>query len=319
MEKNRRANLMSTIRKPSTSSSQRTRNTTRTSRPTNTSRAPQSQANRPTPKPDQARLSRDASRPDAKNPVNFGAWANSSPSTGNLRRGAEGAEVKALQESLNARGANLDADGNFGPKTQEALRKFQDENKLSVDGVAGPKTMAALQGQAPAQAAGEAPKATGEAPKVEAGSPAASEKKIGGTEDTAWAEKLPPALRDHAQAFVEAGKKHGVDPRFLAAISMQETGGGKSSAFRNKKNAMGISGKGGPKSFQSIGQSIDVMARTLAKPDGYYKGKSTISQIGGVYAPIGAKNDPRRLNRHWVPNVSENFQALGGDPRLAVK
>jgi peptidoglycan hydrolase-like protein with peptidoglycan-binding domain len=230
--------------------------------------------------------------------------------------------VKKLQEALNAKGAQLDVDGKFGPKTLDAVRKFQGSNSLDVDGVAGKDTMAALNGAAnqanpanPAAAGGQAPKdqpagQTGETPGA---------KKVGGTEDTKWAEKLPPKLREHAQAFIDAGKKYGVDPRFLAAISMQETGGGKSSAFRNKNNAMGISGKGGPKRFESIGQSIDVMARTLAKPNGYYKGKSTIAQIGKVYAPVGAANDPGGLNRHWIPNISNNFRMFGGDPSQAVK
>lgn len=133
-----------------------------------------------------------------------------------------------------------------------------------------------------------------------------------------WTKKLPPNLRKHGQDFLDAGKAHGVDPRFLAAISMQETGGGRSSAFRNKKNAMGIMGKGGVRRFPSVRDSIMAQARTLGRPDGPFAGRTTIPKIGQKYAPLGARNDPRGLNRHWVPNITRNFQSLGGDPSKPV-
>ncbi len=328
LKKNRKVSHVSTInRTSSSSSSQRSSRTSSSTRTSSSSRTQRTQRSSSTRGSDRTSISREASKPQGNNPVNFGAWAQPSASSapvGNLRQGAQGPEVKKLQEALNAKGAQLDVDGKFGPKTLDAVRKFQGSNSLDVDGVAGKDTMSALNGgaaqpkadapggQAPGQQPGgqAAPAGSGEAPGA---------KKVGGTEDTKWAEKLPPKLREHAQAFIDAGKKYGVDPRFLAAISMQETGGGKSSAFRNKNNAMGISGKGGPKRFESVGQSIDVMARTLAKPNGYYKGKSTIAQIGKVYAPVGAANDPRGLNRHWIPNISNNFRMFGGDPSQAVK
>jgi len=64
-----------------------------------------------------------------------------------LKNGSSGENVKQLQEMLNARGAKLEADGKFGPKTKRALRTFQDQNKLTPDGVVGPQTLAALNAQ----------------------------------------------------------------------------------------------------------------------------------------------------------------------------
>lgn len=64
-----------------------------------------------------------------------------------LRRGAEGTEVNQLQTLLNQSGANLAVDGDFGPRTQAAVRDFQSANNLTVDGVVGPQTMEALLGQ----------------------------------------------------------------------------------------------------------------------------------------------------------------------------
>ena len=55
------------------------------------------------------------------------------------------------------------------------------------------------------------------------------------------AQVLSPALQQYESAFRRAGEKYGVDPDLLMAIAIHETGNGTSSAFRNKKNAMGVS------------------------------------------------------------------------------
>jgi hypothetical protein len=134
-----------------------------------------------------------------------------------------------------------------------------------------------------------------------------------------WAANLPPALRQHADSFARHGQKYGVDPKFLAAISMLETGKGSSRAFRNKNNAMGISNARGPIAFSSVDASIERMARVLAKPKGPYAGKHTIGQIARVYCPVGAGNDVNGTNHHWPRMVSRFYAQLGGDPAVAVK
>jgi N-acetylmuramoyl-L-alanine amidase len=52
-----------------------------------------------------------------------------------LRKGSRGSRVRELQKVL-----GLNPDGIFGPATEAAVRKFQQENKLKVDGLVGPKT-----------------------------------------------------------------------------------------------------------------------------------------------------------------------------------
>lgn len=66
--------------------------------------------------------------------------------------GSSGSAVKALQRQLNAHGAALTVDGNFGPATQSAVENYQSSHHLSADGVAGPQTWNALVGLPGAQA-----------------------------------------------------------------------------------------------------------------------------------------------------------------------
>ena len=56
-----------------------------------------------------------------------------------LKLGLQGKEVKELQEFL-----GISADGDFGPKTEAAVKKWQLANGLIVDGIVGPKTWDAM-------------------------------------------------------------------------------------------------------------------------------------------------------------------------------
>lgn len=59
-----------------------------------------------------------------------------------LRKGDEGAVVRELQEYLKKLGAKIVVDGDFGPKTEDAVKAFQRfwMGEGAVDGVVGPKT-----------------------------------------------------------------------------------------------------------------------------------------------------------------------------------
>lgn len=61
-----------------------------------------------------------------------------------LRKGTKGNQVKEAQKLLNAHGALLNEDGDFGYATEAAVENFQREKGLDIDGVVGPKTWAAL-------------------------------------------------------------------------------------------------------------------------------------------------------------------------------
>lgn len=58
-----------------------------------------------------------------------------------LRRGSKGEAVKDLQKRLHG----LDVDGDFGPATEAAVKRFQSAHKLEVNGIVGPQTWAALE------------------------------------------------------------------------------------------------------------------------------------------------------------------------------
>lgn len=62
-----------------------------------------------------------------------------------LRRGTKSELVKQMQEAL-----HISADGDFGSKTEAAVRAFQRTQGIVPDGIVGPKTWAALDGKADA-------------------------------------------------------------------------------------------------------------------------------------------------------------------------
>lgn len=62
-----------------------------------------------------------------------------------LKNGDSGSHVEMIQKALAASGFDLGkADGLFGPKTESALKAFQEKSGLGMDGIAGPNTLKAL-------------------------------------------------------------------------------------------------------------------------------------------------------------------------------
>ena len=75
------------------------------------------------------------------------------PNTPTLRRGASGNSVAGLQKGLKKYGTAVTdpgpVDGDFAPKTEGAVRQYQEDRGISVDGIVGDQTW-----WAPAGAAG---------------------------------------------------------------------------------------------------------------------------------------------------------------------
>lgn len=79
-------------------------------------------------------------RPDYKDPN----WTPVLPS-GIIKIGKKGIQVAMLQECLNYFGYNLVPDGDFGPKTESALKDFQNKHNLEADGEYGPLTKGVME------------------------------------------------------------------------------------------------------------------------------------------------------------------------------
>jgi hypothetical protein len=62
----------------------------------------------------------------------------------NIERGMSGQSVRELQQQLRDRGHQIQVDGLFGPRTEEAVRAFQRANGARVDGIVGPETTGKL-------------------------------------------------------------------------------------------------------------------------------------------------------------------------------
>lgn len=75
--------------------------------------------------------------PGTPSPYDMGAYPGHV-----LKMGSIEPAVKRLQIKMNLNGYPLIQDGNFGPKTDAAVRGFQRMNNLTVDGIVGPLTWA---------------------------------------------------------------------------------------------------------------------------------------------------------------------------------
>ena len=74
-----------------------------------------------------------------------GGSTGSSSSGSGLKLGSSGTKVRDLQQDLTTLGYYwADITGNFGSKTEAAVKNFQQKNNLTADGVAGSKTLSAI-------------------------------------------------------------------------------------------------------------------------------------------------------------------------------
>jgi hypothetical protein len=120
-------------------------------------------------------------------------------------------------------------------------------------------------------------------------------------------------LSPYTDAFLSAADRYGLDWRLLPAISGIETSFGKAGV-----GTTGPFGYGSATSWGSPERAIDVAAKGLADPKGYYKTAQTIAQIAPIWAPPGAANDAGG-NAGWPAAVRQFFKELGGDPNAPVR
>lgn len=122
-------------------------------------------------------------------------------------------------------------------------------------------------------------------------------------------------LKGHTQTFIDVANKYNIDVVLMISIALHETGNGTSNAVTKKNNPAGLMNPATNSAelfiYNSLAEGIEAMGYTLNNRINK-DGLTTIENLGAVYAPIGAANDPSNLNQYWVGNVGKNVAKLGG-------
>lgn len=122
-------------------------------------------------------------------------------------------------------------------------------------------------------------------------------------------------LTGHGDDIIKISEEKGIDPVLFGAIALHETGYGTSNGVVNKNNPGGLMNPATDwqtlQRFTTLRKGLEAMAGTLYNRI-IEDGLVTIEQLGEVYAPIGARNDPNNLNKHWIPTMKKLTANLGG-------
>lgn len=145
---------------------------------------------------------------------------------------------------------------------------------------------------------------------------------VTGTGEAAKFSHVGGALSGKQDAFTSAGKKYGIEPELLMAISAHETGNGTSEFLTKYNNPGGLMDPktdwSEPQKFATLEEGIDAFARNL-KEKYLDQGLTTIEAIASKYAPTKnpdgspVKNDPRGLNKLWPSDVKAIYAQLKGE------
>lgn len=106
---------------------------------------------------------------------------------------------------------------------------------------------------------------------------------------------------------IESGLTH-EQAILVVAISKHETGNWTSSLYKESNNFGGIYNSKEKKfySYESNEKGLQAFVNLL-KNNYFGKGLNTIEEIGAKYCPVGASNDPKGINQHWVPKVTQYY------------
>ncbi|GGJ75366.1 peptidoglycan DD-metalloendopeptidase family protein [Virgibacillus salexigens] len=122
-------------------------------------------------------------------------------------------------------------------------------------------------------------------------------------------------FKGYGNDIIELSEEKGIDPILFGAIALHETGYGTSSGVVDKNNPGGLMDPATDwqtlQRFPTLKDGLEAMADTLYNRI-IVDGLVTIEQLGEVYAPIGAENDPNNLNKHWIPTMKKLTANMGG-------
>lgn len=116
-------------------------------------------------------------------------------------------------------------------------------------------------------------------------------------------------LEGKGAKLIELQDKYGINALFLAAITLVESGGGKSKAAREKYNVAGIrireNGKYVIKRFKNVDECLESLAANLSK--NYIKEDlKTIEKINGKYAE----------SQVWAEHIVYHINKIMHDPKV---
>lgn len=127
--------------------------------------------------------------------------------------------------------------------------------------------------------------------------------RVGPKETSKYNPFLRGKLAGHGADFERAAAKWGVDVKQVISICLHETGFGKSRLIRQYNNCSGSFYRGKPMKFKSVAESIDYTCKNL-RLNYYNKGRHTLAQIKGKYAPGGGRNSG------WLAGTTKIYKKL---------
>src|SRR5699024_3601327 len=120
---------------------------------------------------------------------------------------------------------------------------------------------------------------------------------------------------EYGDDIIEIAEEKGIDPVLFGAIALHETAYGTSSGAVDKNNPGGLmdpaTNMQSLQRFSTLQEGLEAMAATLYNRI-IEDGLVTIEQLGDIYAPVGAANDPNNLNQNWIPTMEKLTKNLGG-------
>ena len=84
--------------------------------------------------------------------------------------------------------------------------------------------------------------------------------------------------------------------------------------YKKNKNLSGIYNNKEQKfySYENNDKGLQAFVNLL-KNNYFGKGLNTIEKIGAKYCPVGASNDPKGVNQHWIPKVNQYYNNYLGN------
>lgn len=108
-----------------------------------------------------------------------------------------------------------------------------------------------------------------------------------------------------------AARANGISPALLAGVIAHETGNGHVLSGNNVAGLLDpATGMAKKMQFANLDAGISRAGQVVAK--NYRLAGGNLDKMGERYAPVGAANDPRRLNGGWPAGVRKQMNALAG-------